>query len=133
MTEETNVKTRERRVTEELVTELLKTISPDWVGATKEATNPHDGTKRTLFGKESTLKTSEVCDLMGIDQKVLTSLVPALENRLRRALIDGKMFSADQDPSAYRIWVPSDSTRGPGSGDPTKVLRAAGVDLSDLI
>jgi hypothetical protein len=146
--------------TEDEVTGLLELIKEDWVAHEKDATNPHvkrvyragslvfEGTKqeceafaqegdkikdtsRKLFGKKAALKTGEMCEFLAIDKKKLEAMRKALENRLRR-FAENALIAAGKDPDAYKLWIDSDSPRGRGISDPTEMMEAAGLDVSDL-
>jgi len=89
---------------------------------------------RPVFGKLCVLKTGEVCELLDISKKKLENMRRAGENRIKSApkLIE-KWKKEGKDPSAFKLWIPSDSPRGQASTfDADKMFQEAGLDVDDF-
>jgi hypothetical protein len=87
--------------------------------------------QRQLFGKQTFLKTSEITALMKCSKKKLENMRRSAEHKLR-TVATPKWEGEGKDPSAFKLWIPSDSPRGQGVFDTEAFLQEANIDLDDM-
>jgi hypothetical protein len=87
--------------------------------------------QRQLFGKQTFLKTSEITALMKCSKKKLENMRRSVEHKLR-TVSTPKWEKEGKDPSAFKLWIPSDSPRGQGVFDTEAFLQEANIDLDDM-